>query len=152
MRDADVDSDIERLHVGGLDFELNREDHEPAAAVLLDVNLFHDTGNERPVRTLKRDGARSTVSNPADLRELDSPVGIVDVFWSKLRNPKAVSDIFRLELRPSFVCRIALGTEAVADGAIEIEQGLLERLGHGLSKDGGLGLFFQSTNSWASSL
>ena len=116
------------------------------------MNLFHDTGNERPVCTLKRDGTRSTVSNPADLRELDSPVGIVDVFWSKLRNPQAVSDIFRLELRPSFVCRIALGTEAVADGAIEIEQGLLERLGHGLSKEGGLGLFFQSTNSWASSL
>ena len=142
MHDADVDSNIERLHVGDLDFELNREDHEPAAAVLLDVNLFHDTGNERPVRTLKRDGTRSTVSNPADLRELDSPVGIVDVFWSKLRNPKAVSDIFRLELRPSFVCRIALGTEAVADGAIEIEQGLLERLGHGLAKEGGLGLIF----------
>ena len=104
MHDADVDSDIERLHVGGLDFELNREDHEPAAAVLLDVNLFHDTGNERPVRTLKRDGTRSTVSNPADLRELDSPVGIVDVFRSKLRNPKAVTDVFRLELRSPTPC------------------------------------------------
>ena len=56
---------------------------------------------------------------------LTPPVGIVDVFRSKLRNPKAVTDVFRLELRPSFVCRIALGTEAVADGAIEIEQGLL---------------------------
>ena len=148
MHDADVDSNIERLHVGDLDFELNREDHEPVAAVLPDVNLLHDTGNEHPVRTLERDGTRSAVSNPTDLWELDSPVGIVDVFRSKLRNPKAVTDVFRLELRPPFVCRIAIGTEAVADGAIEIAQGLLERLGHRLSKKGGLGLFFfQSTNS-----
>ena len=138
----DVDSDIERLHVGSLDFELDREDHEPVAAVLLDVNLFHDTGNERPVRTLERDGTRSAVSNPADFRKLDSPVGIVDVFRCKLRNPKAVTNAFRLELRPPFVCRIALGTQAVADGAIEIAQGLLERLGHRLSKKSGLGLFF----------
>ena len=142
MHDADVDSNIERLHVGDLDFELNREDHEPVAAVLPDVNLLHDTGNEHPVRTLELDGTRSAVSNPADLRELDSPVGIVDVLRSKLRNPKAVTDVFRLELRPPFVCRIAIGTEAVADGAIEIAQGLLERLGHRLLKKGGLGLFF----------
>ena len=127
---------------GGLDFELNREDHEPVAAVLLDVNLLHDTRNERPVRTFESDGTRSAVSNPADLRELDSSVGIVDVFRSKLRKPKAVTDVFRLELRPPFVCWIALGTEAVADGAIEIAQGLLERLRHDLSKEGDLGLFF----------
>ena len=62
------------------------------ATVLLDVNLLHDTGNGRPVCTLEGDGTRSAVSNPADLRELDSPVGIVDVFRSKLRNPKTVTD------------------------------------------------------------
>ena len=64
------------------------------------------------------------------------------MFRCKLRNPKAVTNAFRLELRPPFVCRIALGTEAVADGAIEIAQSLLKRLGHRFSKKVGLGLFF----------
>ena len=132
MNNADVNPDIKRFHFGADNIELGGENNEPAAAVLVEVNLLHRARRERPVRILVCDRPRPAVADPADFRKLDAPVGVVNVVGFELRYAEAVSDVLGLEFRPLFVSGIALRPEAVSDSPVEVAERLLKRLRHRL--------------------
>ncbi len=135
---ADVDADLRRLHLRRLDLELGREDDKPVPAVFVDVDLPNSALCQGTVRIPKGNGARLAIANPADLRKLDSAVGVVNIRSLELRDTKAITRVPGLELRPLLAGGIVLWTKAVLDCSVEIAQRLLKGLGHRLLEKRGL--------------
>lgn len=136
MNHADVYPNIKCFHFGTDNVELGRENYEPSAAILVDVDLLHRTRRQRAVGGFERNRAAFAVADPTDFRKLDAPVGIVNVTGFELRYAEAISDVFDLESRPLFASGIALRSEAVSNGLVEVAKLLLKRLRHRLLEKG----------------
>ena len=94
MNHAQINADIKFLWIRHLNVELRREDHEPMAAIFLDMNLLDRAGLHGAVGALERKRAAFAVAHPTDLGQLHAAVDIIDMFRFELRNTKAVSDVF----------------------------------------------------------
>ena len=138
MNHAQINADIKFLWIRHLNVKFRREDHEPMTAILLDVNLPDRAGLHGTVGAFECKRTAFAVAHPTDLGQLHAAVSIIDMFRLELRNAKAVSDIFGFEFRPFFTSRIALRTQTVSNGPIEVLERLLQRLGHRLSEKNSL--------------